>query len=213
VDLIGEDTSRLFRAAAAHQGDRADAAVSRTTVRKVIRSRETEFKYERGVQPVPKLGEWVEVLTEILEKERSCRGGSADRPSGCSRSCAGAAMTVPTTACTAFRKSLAGRASAGTGAGVRADEFCARRGVSVRLEPRRRSLSRGLPWTIKAAHMKLSHSPDAFVRGLLPRTQSWCSDAHDKAFVFYGGVAGAAIYDNMKTGRRGDSSSGKASPI
>ena len=29
----------------------------------------TEFKYERGVQPTPKLGDWVEVLTEILEKE------------------------------------------------------------------------------------------------------------------------------------------------
>jgi hypothetical protein len=44
-------------------------SVSRGTVRKVIRSHETEFKYEREVQPTPKLGEWVEVLTAILEKE------------------------------------------------------------------------------------------------------------------------------------------------
>ena len=44
-------------------------SVSRATVRKVIRGQETEFKYERGVQPTPKLGDWVEVLTEILEKE------------------------------------------------------------------------------------------------------------------------------------------------
>ena len=44
-------------------------SVSRATVRKVIRGHRTEFKYERGVQPAPKLGEWVEVLTEILEKE------------------------------------------------------------------------------------------------------------------------------------------------
>ena len=44
-------------------------SVSRATVRKVIRGKATEFKYERGVQPAPKLGEWVEVLTEILEKE------------------------------------------------------------------------------------------------------------------------------------------------
>ena len=43
--------------------------MSRATVRKVIRGHATEFKYERGVQPAPKLGEWVEVLTEILEKE------------------------------------------------------------------------------------------------------------------------------------------------
>ena len=44
-------------------------SVSRATVRKVVRGQKTEFKYERGVQPVPKLGEWVEVLTEILEQE------------------------------------------------------------------------------------------------------------------------------------------------
>ena len=41
--------------------------MSRATVRKVIRGQATEFK--RGVLPAPKLGEWVEVLTEILEKE------------------------------------------------------------------------------------------------------------------------------------------------
>jgi hypothetical protein len=44
-------------------------SVSRATVRKVIRGHKTEFKYERGVQPTPKLGDWVEVLTEILEQE------------------------------------------------------------------------------------------------------------------------------------------------
>jgi transposase len=43
--------------------------VSRATVRKVIRGHATEFKYVRGVQPTPKLSEWVEVLTEIIEKE------------------------------------------------------------------------------------------------------------------------------------------------
>ena len=44
-------------------------SVSRATVRKVIRSEATDFKCERGVQPAPKLGEWVQVLTEILEQE------------------------------------------------------------------------------------------------------------------------------------------------
>ena len=43
-------------------------SVSRATVRKVVRGRSTEFKYERGVQPARKLGVWVEVLTEILEE-------------------------------------------------------------------------------------------------------------------------------------------------
>ena len=43
--------------------------MSRATVRKVIRGHKTEFKYAREVQPTPRLGDWVEVLTEILEKE------------------------------------------------------------------------------------------------------------------------------------------------
>jgi hypothetical protein len=38
-------------------------------VRKVVRGHATEFKYARGVQPTPKLGDWVEVLTEIIEQE------------------------------------------------------------------------------------------------------------------------------------------------
>jgi hypothetical protein len=69
VDLIGEIRRAYFEQQRPIKEIVRTLSVSRTTVRKVIRSRETEFKYERGVQPVPKLGEWVEVLTEILEKE------------------------------------------------------------------------------------------------------------------------------------------------
>jgi hypothetical protein len=42
-----------------------------------VRANKIEFKYERGVQPTPKLGDWVEVLTEILELEPSYRSGNA----------------------------------------------------------------------------------------------------------------------------------------
>jgi transposase len=69
VDTIGEIRRAYFEQ---HQPIREIVralSVSRATVRKVVRGQETEFKYERGVQPAPKLGDWVEVLTEILEKE------------------------------------------------------------------------------------------------------------------------------------------------
>ena len=36
--------------------------VSRKVVRKVIRSEAAEFRYERGTQPLPKLGPWREQL-------------------------------------------------------------------------------------------------------------------------------------------------------
>src|SRR5215470_8692678 len=44
-----------------------DLGVSRNTVRKVLRSGETSFEYERNVQPRPKLGQWTAALDELLE--------------------------------------------------------------------------------------------------------------------------------------------------
>src|SRR6266436_631016 len=97
VDKIGEIRRAYFEQDRSIKEIVRTLSVSRATVRKVIRSHKTEFKYARGVQPTPKLGDWVEVLTEIIERKPSCRSGSAARP--CSKNCAGADMTAPTTAC------------------------------------------------------------------------------------------------------------------
>jgi transposase len=40
--------------------------LSRNTVRRVLRSGETAFSYEREVQPLPKLGGWTEALDRLL---------------------------------------------------------------------------------------------------------------------------------------------------
>jgi hypothetical protein len=40
--------------------------ISRKAVRKAIRSEATEFRYERSVQPMPKLGAWREQLDGLL---------------------------------------------------------------------------------------------------------------------------------------------------
>ena len=40
--------------------------MSRNTVRKVLRSGETSFEYERSVQPRPKLGRWAADLGDML---------------------------------------------------------------------------------------------------------------------------------------------------
>ncbi len=44
-----------------------DVKVSRNTPRKVIRMGATSFSYERRVQPMPKLGPWVDELESRLE--------------------------------------------------------------------------------------------------------------------------------------------------
>src|SRR6266436_6206456 len=59
-------------ARALHQGLKTikeiarDLKVSRNTVRKVLRSGETSFEYERVVQPRPKLGRWAAELEGLL---------------------------------------------------------------------------------------------------------------------------------------------------
>ena len=69
--LIVETIARIRRA---HLGKGVpikqiarERRLSRNTVRKVVRSDETSFRYERRVQPLPKLGPWVEELERRLE--------------------------------------------------------------------------------------------------------------------------------------------------
>src|SRR5271166_5369337 len=40
--------------------------VSRKVVRKVVRSKATEFRYEREAQPLPKIGPWSDQLDQLL---------------------------------------------------------------------------------------------------------------------------------------------------
>jgi hypothetical protein len=69
VDKIGEIRRAYFEQDRSIKEIVRTLSVSRATVRKVIRGHKTEFKYARGVQPTPKLGDWVEALTEILGTE------------------------------------------------------------------------------------------------------------------------------------------------
>ena len=69
VDLIGQIRRAYFEQRRPIKEIVRLLSVSRATVRKVVRGQETEFRYERSVQPAPKLGEWIEVLTGILEAE------------------------------------------------------------------------------------------------------------------------------------------------
>ena len=49
---------------------------SRTAVRRAIRSEATEFRYERSVQPMPKLGAWRKQLDELLAANEAKPRGS-----------------------------------------------------------------------------------------------------------------------------------------
>ncbi len=172
--------------------------VSRTTVRKVVRSDRTAFKYAREVQPSPKLGEWIGPLTEIVEAE--ARLPKRERRST-----------------QRLFEELRGRGYDGAHDSVHrfVKEWREERarvpvqafvpmsfapGEAYQFDWSHETITlQGLPLMVKAAHMKLSHSRMPFVRTYFRETQELVFDAHDRAFAFYGGACRRGIYDNMKT--------------
>lgn len=198
MDQIGQIRRAFFDEGRAIKEICRDFTVSRGTVRKVTRSGATEFKYSRDAQPLPKLGEWVVALTEILEaevklprRERRSTQRLFEQLRG--RGYDGAHDSVHRFA-KIWREERAR---------VPAKSFVPMSfapGEAYQFDWSHETISlQGVPLMVKAAHMKLSHSRMPFVRVYFRETQELVFDAHDKAFGFYGGVCRRGIYDNMKT--------------
>ena len=198
VDMIGKIRRAYFEQQLPIKEIVRTLSVSRSTVRKVIRGKATEFKYVRDVQPAPKLGEWVDVLTEILEREaklprRERRSTQRLFEELRARGYDGAHDSVHR-----FAKAWCVEH---TRVPVRAYvPLSFAPGEAYQFDWSHQTITlQGLPLLIKVAHMKLSHSRMPFVRAYFRETQELVFDAHDKAFAFYGGVCRRGIYDNMKT--------------
>jgi transposase len=170
-------------------------SVSGTMVRKVVRGGASEIKYERGVQPAPRLGGWVAVLTEILEtqarlprRERRSTQRLFEELRG--RGYDGAHDSVHR-----FVKAWrVERARVPVRAFV---PMSFAPGEAYQFDWSHETIPlQGLALVIKAAHMKLSHSRMPFVRVYFRETEELVFDAQDKAFVFYGGVCRRGIYDS-----------------
>ena len=198
VDLIGGIRQAYFEQRWPINEIVRRLAVSRATVRRVIRSQKTEFKYERGVQPVPKLGEWVAVLSEMLEKEAKLPRRERRSTQRLSEELRGRGYDGAHDSVHRFV-----RAWREERARVPAQAFIPLSfapGEAYQFDWSHETITlQGLPVVIKAAHMKLSHSRMPFVRAYFRETQELVFDAHDKAFAFFGGVCRRGIYDNMKT--------------
>jgi transposase len=172
--------------------------LSRKVVRKVIRSGETSFSYERAVQPRPKLGQWTTALDELLE-------ANAAKP-------AREQLTL-----IRLFEDLRGR---GYGGGYDAIRRYARRWAKERGESTAAAyvplffapgeafqfdwshevvVLNGVTITVKVAHVRLCHSRMPIVRAYPRETQEMVFDAHDRAFAFFRGACRRGIYDNMKT--------------
>jgi transposase len=172
--------------------------ISRKVVRKVLRSDATEFRYERGDQPFPRLGRWKAELDRLLttnvgkparERLTLIRLFEELRVLGYD----GGYDAVRRYARTWIREHASQTASAfvplsfAPGEAYQFDwshEIVLVSGVTV---------------TVKVAHMRLCHSRMMFVRAYPRETQEMVFDAHERAFAFFRGACTRGIYDNMKT--------------
>ena len=198
VDIIGQIRRVYFEQQRSIREIVRTLRVSRATVRKVIRSQATEFKYERGVQPAPKLGQWVAVLVALLEKEAQLPRRERRSTQRLFEELRGRGYDGAHDSVHRFVKAWRDER-----AHVPAQAFVPMSfapGEAYQFDWSHETITlQGLPLTIKAAHMKLSHSRMPFVRTYHRETQELVLDAHDKAFLFYGGACRRGIYDNMKT--------------
>jgi transposase len=175
-----------------------DLKISRNTVRKILRSGETSFSYEREVQPRPRLGRWKGDLDRLLtanagtsarERLTLIRLFEELRALGYE----GGYDAVRRYARTWSREHASQTAAAfvplsfAPGEAYQFDwshEIVVMNGVTV---------------TVKVAHVRLCHSRMMFCRAYPRETQEMVFDAHERAFAFFRGACTRGIYDNMKT--------------
>ena len=176
-----------------------DLRVSKNTVRKVVRGDETSYSYERKIQPMPKLGPWVDELERQLEaNEKKPR---RDRLS--------------------LLRIHEDLAALGYGGGYDAVRRYARTWrrrwrllspsqgfVPLSFDPgeayqfdwsHEYARLSGVTTKVKAAHMRLCYSRMQLVQIFPRESQEMVFEAHERAFHFFGGVCRRGIYDNMKT--------------
>ena len=175
-----------------------DLRLCRNTVRKVLRSDETSFSYERRVQPRPKLGRWKEQLDRLLAANV---GAPARERLTLIRIYEELRALGYDGGYDAIRRYA--RSWAKANASAMADAF-----VPLSFAPGEAYqfdwsheivVLDGVTTIVKVAHLRLCHSRMMFVRAYPRETQEMVFDAHERAFAFFRGACGRGVYDNLWT--------------
>jgi transposase len=198
VETIGRIRRERFVKGKSIKEIARDLKLSRNTVRKVLRSEETSFAYERDVQPRPKLGRWMTDLDRML-------AANADNP-------ARERLTLIRLfeelralgyeggydAVRRYARNWSRDHASQTAAAFVPLSFAP--GEAYQFDwSHEIVLMGGVTVTVKVAHMRLCHSRMFFVRAYPRETQEMVFDAHERAFAFFKGSCARGIYDNMKT--------------
>jgi transposase len=172
--------------------------LSRNTVRKVLRSDDTAFSYERERQPMPKIGPWQDELNRLLVANHGKPSRERLTLVRIYEELHALGYAGSYDAVRRYAKNWAKEQGSAT-----ADAY-----VPLFFPPgdayqfdwsHEIVVINGVTTTVKVAHVRLCHSRMMFVRAYPRETQEMVFDAHDRAFAFFGGACTRGIYDNMKT--------------
>jgi len=175
-----------------------DLHVSRNTVRKILRSGETVFGYEREHQPKPRIDPWRAQLDGFLSANRVKPERERLTVIRIFEELRGLGYEGSYDAVRRYAKSWA-KAQGSATADAYVPLFFAP-GEAYQFDwSHEIVVINGVTTTVKVAHVRLCHSRMMFVRAYSRETQEMVFDAHDRAFAFFRGTCTRGIYDNMKT--------------
>ncbi len=172
--------------------------VSRKVVRKVLRSGETEFRYERKHQPLPRMGAWRAELERLV-------AANADKPSRERQPLTGIfdqlrGLGYEGSYSSLWRHAQAWEKARGGGATDAYVPLIFAPGEAYQFDwSHEIVVLNGVTTKVKVAHVRLCHSRMFFVRAYPRESQEMVFDAHDRAFALFRGACTRGIYDNMKT--------------
>jgi transposase len=171
---------------------------SRKVVRKAIRSEATEHRYERSVQPMPRLGAWRERLDELLAANESKPRRERLTAVRLFETLRDLGFDGGYDAVRRYAKSW--RKARGAAAAQAYIPLTFAPGEAYQFDWSHETIVMNcVTMVVKVAHMRLCHSRMLFARAYPRESQEMLFDAHERAFVFFKGACTRGIYDNMKT--------------
>ncbi len=175
-----------------------ERGLSRNSVRKILRCGKTAFSYERPMQPLPKLGAFVERLEAMLEANEKRSKRDRFRLTRIFDDLRREGYEGGYDSVRRYAKRW--RAAQSTGVANAFVPLVFAPGEAYQFDwSHEFVVIGGVTTKIKLAHHRLCHSRMRFLVAYPRETQEMVFDAHDRAFAFFGGACARGIYDNMAT--------------
>src|SRR5580692_2536177 len=175
-----------------------DLKISRNTVRKILRSGETSFSYEREVQPRPRLGRWKADLDRLLTANAGASARERLTLIRLFEELRALGYEGGYDAVRRYARSWSREHASQTAAAFVPLSFAPGEAYQFDWSHEIVVMS-GVTTTLKVAHVRLCHSRMMLIRAYPRETQEMVFDAHERGFAFFRGGCMRGIYDNMKT--------------